>query len=459
MSELKKSTIPATPGKFSVKLPKVPELEFKPADSDTTLKSIINLAEYIRDDLPYPQEQVKRIEFFYKKRERDRNRFKPTATGDLAIHSKSGEVEETIRLLTYVPHDPAVRENMDQTRLDAIGFAESQYEDALLVLRQAMTDYRRIGTLQPVVAAQKAVAEADQVLSRVRYRTRGIQAMSNPEIRDVFFDQAKEHRKLFSGKEKDPFNKELTRLITLEQPLYTFYGTYVESGPDVDIGQDVDESMEKPIESEGLTRRRLRDGRMARIFFDVEEGPNMFLSPCWPVEFTMDDTRYFTALQAFEAERARTAGQEGLRTNILRTRSTRTMRFLTKKFETQPKDVKGLWLRIFTAIYQQHSELKEKLLNTGTDALVFADVRQGPSGAGFGEQSKEILDPARWTGDNALGLALETLRYQFREGTAKESSKTDAPNESVITKEEQDKAKVGAIIQAKKFFPKRPPGV
>jgi predicted NAD-dependent protein-ADP-ribosyltransferase YbiA (DUF1768 family) len=207
---------------------------------------------------------------------------------------------------------------------------------------------------------------------------------------------------------------------------------------------------------DGQTRRRLRDGRMARIFFDVDDGPNMFLSPCWPVEFTMEDTRYFTGMQAFEAERAREAGQEGLRANILRTRSTRTMRFLTKKFETQPKAVKDLWLRIFTAIYQQHPELKERLLNTGTDALVFADIRQGPSGAGFGEQTKEILDPARWTGENALGLALETLRYQFREGTAKEAAETDAPNESVITEEEQQKAKVGAIIQAKKFFPKRP---
>ncbi len=437
--------------KFSVKPIKTPMPEEEPNQEE----GAIDLAEYIRDEVPYPQEQVKRIEFFYKKRERDRRRYRPTDSGDLAIHSKSDEMEETIRLLTYVPHDPAVREKMDQNRLDAIGFAETQYEDAILVLRQAMTEYRRSGAVQPVVAAQKAVAEADQVLSRVRYRTRGLQAMANPEIRDIFFDQAKEQRKLFSGKEKDPFNKELTRLITLEQPLYTFYGTYVESGPDVEIGQDVDESMEKGGD-DGLTRRRLRDGRMARIFFDVEDGPNMFLSPCWPVEFTMEDVRYFTAMQAFEAERARSAGQEGLRTNILRTRSTRTMRFLTKKFETQPKDVKGLWLRIFTAIYQQHPELKERLLNTGTDALVFADIRTGPSGAGFGEQTKEVLDPARWTGENALGLALETLRYQFREGTAKEAAETDAPTESVITEEEQKKAKVGAIIQAKKFFPRKP---
>jgi hypothetical protein len=140
----------------------------------------------------------------------------------------------------------------------------------------------------------------------------------------------------------------------------------------------------------------------------------------------------------------------------MRTRSSRTIRFLTKTFTTQPKDVKGLWLRILTAVYQQHPELLQKLAATGTDALVFADVRQGPSGTGFGEQTREILDPARWTGENAMGIALETLRYQLREGTAKESAATDAVKEAVITEEEQDKAKVGAIIKAKKFQAKRP---
>jgi hypothetical protein len=125
--------------------------------------------------------------------------------------------------------------------------------------------------------------------------------------------------------------------------------------------------------------------------------------------------------------------------------------------ETQPKDVKGLWLRIFTAVYQQHPELKEKLLQSGTDALVFADVRKGPSGIGFGENTKESLDPSKWTGENAAGLALETLRYQFREGSAKEAAVDVAPTESVITEEEQEKAKVGAIIgQRKKFFPRKP---
>ena len=427
-------------------------------EPDTHATPDLDLTNYIRVDLPYPPEQVKRIEYFYKKREHNRERYRPTKTGDLAFYSKTGELEESIHLLTYVPHAPEMREKMDQSRLDAIGFAETAYDEALVKLREATTRYRESGSTEGVLAAQKAVAEADQILSRVRYPMRDIQVLANPETRDINFDQAKEQRKLFSG--TDPFKKKLSRIVTLEHNLYNFYGKYVEGGPDTETGIDIDSQVDKAIPSEGETRRRLKDGRMARVFFDVESNSdsNTFLSPCWPVEFTLDEVRYFTALQAFEAERARMAGQEALRASILRTRSTRTMRFLTKKFDTQPKDVKGLWLRILTAVYQQHPELLQKLMTTGTDALVFADIRQGPSGTGFGEQTREVLDPARWTGENAMGIALETLRYQLREGNAKESAKTDNVKEAVITKEEQEAAKVGAIVAAKKKFQIKRPG-
>jgi len=419
----------------------------------------IDLTNFIRDDIPYPPEQVKRIEFYYKKRENNRDQFNVTKGGDLAFYTKTGGLDESIRLLTYVPHAFEMREKMDQDRLDAIGFAETKYDEAILALRSVTEKYKLTGATEGMLSAQKAVAEADQILSRVRYRTRNIQTLDNPETRDIFFDQAKEQRKLISGKEKDPFKKKLFRLITLDHPLYTFYGKYVESAPDIETGIDIDSAVKATLPADGEARRRLKDGRMARIFFDVENSGdyNSFLSPFWPVEYTMDNVRYFTAVQAYEAERARMAGQEALRTSILKTRATRTMRYLTKNFNTQPKDVKGLWLKILTAVYQQHPELLQKLLGTGTDALVFADIRQGPSGTGVGEQTREILDPSRWTGENAMGLALETLRYQLREGTARETARSDNVRESVITEAEQEKAKVGAIIQAKKFQVKKPP--
>jgi hypothetical protein len=138
---------------------------------------------------------------------------------------------------------------MDQSRLDAIGFAETAYDEALVKLRETTTRYRESGSTEGVLAAQKAVAEADQILSRVRYSTRNIQELANPETRDINFDQAKEQRKLFSG--TDPFKKKLSRIINLEHNPYNFYGKYVESGPDTETGVDIDSQVDKAIPSEG----------------------------------------------------------------------------------------------------------------------------------------------------------------------------------------------------------------
>ena len=423
-------------------------------------KKVMDLGEYIREIPPYSDEQEKRIAAFYKKKERFPTLFTYSKTGDLEVYNKGGTLEDTIRLKTFVPLDPEQREVMDQERLDAIGEAQLRYESAMTSLRATMEQYKRTGALQPAIAAQKAVAEADQVLTRVRYGTRAIQGISNPEVREVHFDKPKEGRKLFSN--GDPFKKELFRLTVLEHPRLKFNGTYV----DTPAGEEKEEDESKGGEerdSDATVRQKLRDGRWARVFFEADDGPSGFLSPFWPVEFTMETetgetVRYFTASQAWEYARAKEAGNENLMKAILQTRSTRTMRFVTKKLTAQPKNPKELWLKIFTAIYDQHPELKDKLLATGTDALVFADVRAGPSGTGFGERSKETLDASKWTGENAVGFALETLRYQAREGTVREGTAVGTEgtaDQAVITEEQQEAARTGAIIgQRKRFFPK-----
>lgn len=431
-----------------------PELEM-PAEEET-----LTLDAYLSPAPPYPEERAARIRYFCKKRERAPTRFTFSESGDLEIRSKSGAVEETIYLRSYVPWEVGAQEAREQNRLDAIAMAESDHEKAMETLRSALAEFNRTGAAQPVLAAQARAAETDAVLSRVRYGNRSIQSLPNPETRDVLFDRPYEVRKLFPADQEDPFKKSLARVIVNPFPYMNLYGQYVDTAP-ADVEMDVD--ADKPAADESAIRQKLKDGRMARIFFDVPEsggsGANSFLSPFWPVEYTLGDTKYYTALQAFEMERAKEAGDDALRQKLLKTRSARTMRFLTKKLEQQPKDVKGLWLRIFTSIYQQHPELQKQLLATGTDALVFADTRKGPSGAGVGERDRDILDPAKWSGENAVGVALETLRYQMREGTAAEAALNAKPTEAVITEEEQQKARTGAIIgQARRFQFKRPGG-
>ena len=423
----------------------------------------IDLGEYIREEPPYPEEKVKLIQKFFKQMNKRRDadgfvkgrttekdrKYVYTDTGNLEVRTGTDQVESTIILKTFLPHDSQSRDVMEQERLDAIGEAETQYEAALSTLQKATEDYRLTGNVQPVLAAQKGAAAADQILTKVRYGSRDIVNLANPETRMLLFEDKYEVRKVF--KNKDVFKKELYRLPVFTIPITKFYGTYVDT-PEAVPGKDVDATMNVAGLSDGTVRQKLRDGRWARIFYDVEDGPSGFLSPFWPTDFTVGSVRYMCAFQAFEYKRAEEAGREGMMKNIMGSRSVRTIRFCTSKLETQPKDAKGLWLSIFTAIYQKYPELKERLLQTGTDALVFADIRKGPSGIGFAPKSKECLDPSRWTGENAAGIALETLRYQFREGTAAEAAEDTAPTTSVITEDQQQKAKVGAIIGGRRRF-------
>lgn len=423
----------------------------------------LTLEQYIQEEAPYSAERTDKLRKFFRKRNKRPDQYTYLTDGNLAILGKEGDVKETLPLKTYVPYDASTWATRDQRRLDAIAMAETAYEDARAGLRAAMEMYQATGAVKPVLDAQAACAAADAVMARVRYGSRGMTMEANPETRDVVFSQGREARKLVSPEEAEGWSevlknaKGLARMVTREYPYYTFYGSYVEapSVPSLDADAALDEV---PDESEASVRQRLRDGRMARVIFDPDDGPNGFLSPFFPVEFTMGSTNYFTAYQAYEAERAKEAGNEPLRTKILGSRSARTIRNLVKAFKTEPKDAKGLWMRIFTALFTQHGVLKERLLGTGTDALVFADALGGNAGIGLAPGDSGVVDPAKWKGGNLVGLVLETLRIQYREGTAKEAPGGDA-TEGVITEEEQAAARTGAIIaqQKKKFsFTKKP---
>jgi predicted NAD-dependent protein-ADP-ribosyltransferase YbiA (DUF1768 family) len=420
-----------------------------PAVAPISLAEKADLTNYLNSVPPYSEAVAKQINTFYKKREKNPKQYTYTDDGNLVIFSKSGAEESGITLKNYTAYDSVSRDERDQNRLDTIGEAESRYEDALKKVREATESYRLNGATQPVLAAQKAMAEADQILSRIRYGSRAIKSIPNPEVRDILFDQPYESRKLIS-EGKDPFDKELARLIVLEYPYNEFYGTYSES---LEGATDADATFDKaPDASEIINRQKMKNGKYARIFFEADDSPNGFLSPFWPVEFTLDDTKYFTGLQAYEVLRAEGAGQLDLKKQLLGTRSTRTMRFLTKKLEFQPPAPKDIWLKIFTAIYQQHPILKEKLLATDSDTFIFADIRKGPSGTGLGERDAGILVQTKWLYENAVGSALEELRYKLREGSASEVGVNGKPTEAVISTDQQSAAKVAGIINAKRKF-------
>lgn len=395
---------------------------------------------------PYSAEQIKQIGAFLKKRSKLPGQYTFSATGNLE------SPDMNVALLNYVPLEPAYRDAQEQLRLDAIAQIEAQ----IIAVQETLRTAWMAGEVAPIIRANQEVADLEVQRAAMRSAVRFTVPIPNPETRTILFDQPYETRKLINpstepyqyydpsreaSKVKDPFDKEVTRLVTRDFPSARFYGRYV---PDEAVPVK-----KKEVTEEDEVLKTLKDGRKARIVFDTEDATNGFLSPMWPVEFTFNETRYFTALQAYEAERAKELGNEPLRASLLKTRSARMIRILTQKVTGNPADAKGLWLGIYKAVYQQHPELAQRLLATGGDAIVFADARPGPSGTGVSEKTEAILDAAEWKGENAAGLAQEQVRSQLREATLEEAPAAEA-KKAVISEAEQTRARVGAIINSKR---------
>jgi hypothetical protein len=388
---------------------------------------------------PYEKSVLTSIQKFFRDRAKKPSNFTFTNTGNLQIKDPLG----TIQLKRFIPLEPSERAALEQYRIDTLSELEEAYTSEIQALRQAWDAYHQTGAMRPVLAANQRVAELDIRRNAIRSAVRDIIPIENISTNKIIFEEKYEVRKIID-KGDDPFDKQLMRLFFYDFKAEHDQGKYV-------VGDDETKIEEVEELSELEYRKTLKDGRKARIFYDVDSDVNGFLSPMWPVNFTMDDTQYFTGIQAYEAERAKEMGMMDLRASILKTRSPRTIRLMVMKRKmAHPADAKGLWLKIFTNIYQQAETLKEKLLATETDALVYADIREGPSGIGLAEKDTGVLDPSKWKGENIVGLALETLRTQLREGNAEEAPMNAAPKERVISEEQQANAKVGAIINARK---------
>jgi len=416
---------------------------------------------------PYEKKVLDSIKNFFRNRSKNQDKYGFTADGNLEIKEPSG----TIQLKRFLPLEPSERAALDELRLDTLADLEVNYEAERLTLAAAWEQYHSTGTMRPVLAANQRMAELDARRSAIRAAIRDIMPIVNPTTNQIILSDRYEERKLLQPsyfgklaerqlqfgqdpnkmKTEEAFDKELYRLAFYEFKPEHDQGKYVADAAADAATKSAEDEAAAGEPSEIAFRQSLKDGRKARIFFDTDSVVNGFLSPMWPVEFTMDDTRYFTALQAYEAERAKELGMDELRTSLLKTRSARTIRLMTRKVTKHPADAKGLWLKIYTQIYQQTEALKDKLLATGTDALVYADLREGPSGIGLADKDSGALDPSKWKGENAVGLAQETVRTQIREGALAEAPVNAAPKEAVISEEEQAKAKVAAIINARRF--------
>lgn len=393
---------------------------------------------------PYDQKTAEAIRKFYRIRSR-RNGLELAKIGEdgvLQLYKKDKSLESTIVLKKYRPLKDDERKEMEDDRIQKLIDLDREFEEKKVILRQAIEAYKETGAVNPVLIANAEVEKVELKRVAVRSPIRSTRQIPAPVANQVLFDQPYETRKLFAA--KSLFDKDLLRdgIIQLERrnfPNSLFYGRY----EDVPGAGSV-------LETKKDGRLRLTTGAFARILSDPDDPVNGLFTPLHTAEFVYKGTQYSSAFQAYEAERMAEQGQEQIRKALLRTRSYRTIRALTKKIMGQVKDSRTTWTSILTELYKQNPVEAAALAATGQDVFVYADPVIGAGGIGMDPTNKSLLDPTKWPSKNVVGEVLATIRATYRE-----QGPVVAPPpvvaEAVISVEEQGAAKKGAIINARRY--------
>lgn len=393
---------------------------------------------------PYDPTTAEAIRKFYRVRSR-KNGLELAKIGEdgvLQLYKKDGNLESTIVPKKYRPIKDDERKEMEEDRIQKLIQLDQEFEEKKVILRQALESYRETGAINPVLIANAEVEKVEMKRVAVRSPIRNTRQIPAPVANQVLFDQPYETRKLFAARslfDKDQLRDGIFQLERRNFPNTLFYGRY----EDVPGAGSV-------VESKKDGRLRLTTGAFARILSDPDDPQNGMFTPLHTAEFVYKGTQYSSAFQAYEAERMAEQGQEQIRKALLRTRSYRTIRALTKKIVGQVKDSRATWTAILTEVYKQNPAEAAALAATGQDVFVYADPTIGAGGIGMEPTNKFILDPNKWPSKNIVGEVLATIRATYREqGTA--VAPPPVASEAVISTKEQVAAKKGAIINARRF--------
>ena len=375
----------------------------------------------MEDNFPYDLKTQEEIKTFFKNKLKSKKKYTYSISneGNLEKYdSKSGDLLSSITLKYYRPLTKEEIQEMESVRVEEIIKLEEEIDIQKALLRKAYDEYKETKVAINVVRINQEIAELESKKVLLRSPVRDFINLESVEKRRIYFDNPYETR-------KEEF---VYQMFYRDFPLWKLYGKYTDS-------KESYETLEKKQTSLVAGEVVLANGKIARIFGDVEDEYNGFMSIYNINDFVYQDTRFSSLYQAFEAYRLTEAGAEDLRNKILQSRSIKFIQLTSKKIMTPLKDTKGVWKDILRNYYEQNPELVEKLLKTNNDILVFADPSKYVGGVGFLTGQEELLDSKKWKTPNIVGEVLMELRTEFKEGI-----------ETTKTEEEVKNQRKGSII-------------
>ncbi len=341
----------------------------------------------------------------------------------------------------YRPYTAEERDEMESLRTDAVRAAEEKYDNALDKLRQVYGKYKSgedETSAEDVINANKEVENADSERHAAMYAVRSVYSKGTASITTVF--------------PKDVFDKDrifaTNPLRLMRRSTYPLEQIYVTAGEEImPVAEPAAAAAGAGGQGAGAGAGRQGGGGSRQnpgfaetlakdlsiiLFGQPTENEYGFLSTFYPVEFVIDNIKYFTIEQYLAAEKARLFLDDSLRTRIMKTRAPRSMRTMANGILMKPATQTGgahqiqmhewdgpvresVLQKATLAKFRQHPELRDKLLMTGGAVLALADTREKRDGIGLPLTDSAATQTTNWRGSNLYGRILMKTREQLRE--------------------------------------------
>ena len=336
---------------------------------------------------------IEDVATFFKKRLKTPKLYAYSATGDLVVKNKDGDVVRTIMMPNYRPPTDEETTALETEKLDRIARAQEAFENARRTMRDAVAE----GVPGNIRRAMSIVTALDEALHRARYAVETVKPYKSIMTKLIDFEDPKNEKMVedvyvFSGRLMTP-QETWTRVAEAE---FTAYNAVA------------------ALAAEATPSRPV-------TIISGTDGPLGGLSSWWPVPITYDEADYKNAYQAIMSEMARTFASPELAETIQDAAGPEDVTYNWSDFEGATEEawntrLEALILAINRAKFKQHLELADQLLSTGRRVLGYVppeNVADTFQGIGLAADNEAAQNEHAWTGQNVYGRALTAIRKEL----------------------------------------------
>jgi predicted NAD-dependent protein-ADP-ribosyltransferase YbiA (DUF1768 family) len=338
-----------------------------------------------------------------------------TTDGNLKIPDVEAEKGRIIELPYYIEKTPKEKqEYLDKVKSE-ISSIETEMDEKMQMLRDALEIWRETGMASQVIELQRDLARLDAQRTLKRDGERWTNVYISLENRQINFENRYDDKKVY-------------------HPVFALQVR------DIPFTQLFNTTTERPVkQQEEDDELNLTEREETFLIFSTFNEDGGFLAPDSLNDFTYNGQVYTSLLQAFHAERAAFVKRADLRVKILQQKTIKDIRTWANRFTGNFDSPKERMIDILKAYVTQNPNIKEELINTNSDIIVYANPLDRLLGIGLSDTDDNALDREKWISPNILGEAWMTVREPLLRNEKIESQEGGSPIE--LDKEEDERIK------------------